>query len=74
MDEELREGLMRSMELPAMTKHSEFPKFDRRVRHIKRWWWHWQDAIGEFVWLILALVFTVIFWLGLAGVLQWIKH
>ena len=47
---------------------------ERRVRWLRRWWYDANDDIGAFLWLIVAVMVSVMLWLVFAGGLELLKR
>ena len=37
------------------------------VKKVRRWWWHWSEDIGAFLWLVVAFMICGGLWLVFDG-------
>lgn len=47
---------------------------NRNMRRMRRRWWHFQDAVGEFIAIMIAFVFCVGVIYGLIAIEEWFRH
>jgi hypothetical protein len=84
---EFREAMKTSMKLPWMKKpfYATNAKdttphrtgIDRRstgiLKRLRRIWWHWSDSLGLFLWLVAALLVSVMAWMCFVGAESWFR-